>query len=426
MVINLKQISFDDDDNIKLDKINYNFDQLIANGGGPQGPSGAVGDQGATGITGAQGFQGPIGLTGSQGDAAPESISYWKNTAGEDTGFAVDTIIPIHNPTVSTYPPVVSVGFISTEPEYNNGQNTENGQLPYQWIVNRRNNFKDNLRFTSQDVANNSFNFKMERDSSIDKFTMGFNNVQGTSLVWYAQNHIFIDNTTSEVLLDISDSKILYNRDVEFDRPVTINGQLIIGNANAGTDKVAVAEDATGKVIFKNAEDIGGLIPQGSIVPILPAFFNDGGRFINEQTETLESLNDLLKVRIGTGIGDYDGWYLCNGKTWKDGEGLEFEVPDLNSFSYTIADNMEPDGQGSASVTNNETHIIGGARVFNNAEYSSGTYTISSIVDTTNVSIQNVLGGGTTFKIKRLPQIIYLGKSDLYWEDAGSKLATEL
>ena len=36
MAINLKQILISDTDNIKLDKVNYNFDQLVANGGGPQ------------------------------------------------------------------------------------------------------------------------------------------------------------------------------------------------------------------------------------------------------------------------------------------------------------------------------------------------------------------------------------------------------
>lgn len=36
MAINLKQISLSDTNNIKLDKVNYNFDQLVANGG-PQG-----------------------------------------------------------------------------------------------------------------------------------------------------------------------------------------------------------------------------------------------------------------------------------------------------------------------------------------------------------------------------------------------------
>ena len=57
MALNLKQIFVADSDQIKLDKVNYNFDQLVANGGGPQGPQGI---QGPTGMTGPIGFFGPF------------------------------------------------------------------------------------------------------------------------------------------------------------------------------------------------------------------------------------------------------------------------------------------------------------------------------------------------------------------------------
>jgi hypothetical protein len=38
MAINLKEIFEGDSDFIKTEKINYNFDQILANGGGPAGP----------------------------------------------------------------------------------------------------------------------------------------------------------------------------------------------------------------------------------------------------------------------------------------------------------------------------------------------------------------------------------------------------
>ena len=53
MPISLKHINYtSDSDTIKLDKVNYNFDQLVANGGGPRGPQGAVGQTGPQGNTG--------------------------------------------------------------------------------------------------------------------------------------------------------------------------------------------------------------------------------------------------------------------------------------------------------------------------------------------------------------------------------------
>lgn len=427
MIVNLKQINLSDSDNIKLDKINYNFDQLVANGGGPMGSTGPAGAQGAQGITGAQGFQGPIGPTGVQGVPGANTTAYWKNIAGSGA-VPVDTILPIHDPSISTHPPVVSVGFISTDTEYGSGQQVNGGQLPYQWIINRRTNYLHNLRFTSSDVVGNSFNFRMENDTqnSINKFTMAFQNINDTSLIWHAQNHIFIDNTNGNVLFEISDSNITYYRDVEFDRPVTVNGQLKIGNANAAADKIAVAADNTGTVIFKSIDELGGVVPYGTIVSILPSVFSNNQNFINSETVTLTNVDDILKIRVGKGINDYAGWYICNGKTWLgETSQLQHTVPDLNSFSYTIQDNqgtINPNSQGYVSVLNPDVHLVGGADINMNAVNPAlNIYAIGSTITTTDTTVSSATG--TTFKIKKLPQIIYLGDEDCYWQDMGGNQA---
>ena len=64
MAINLQEIYVSDTDLIKIDKINYNFDQILGQGGGPQG---LQGPQGLTGLTGPQGNMGPQGNIGPQG-----------------------------------------------------------------------------------------------------------------------------------------------------------------------------------------------------------------------------------------------------------------------------------------------------------------------------------------------------------------------
>ena len=82
MPINIKEIFTTDSDSIKIDKLNYNFDQLLANGGGPQGPAGS---QGPAGVQGLQGIQGATGATGATGDvgAAGSSLATWdKDTIG--------------------------------------------------------------------------------------------------------------------------------------------------------------------------------------------------------------------------------------------------------------------------------------------------------------------------------------------------------
>ena len=423
MIINLKQVNLTDGDNIKLDKINYNFDQLVANGGGPQGPVGSKGDTGAQGVTGAQGFQ------GTPGD---NTTAYWKNIQGVPGSLSADTILPVHNPVTTPatpsmdYPPVITVGFVSNDTQYNSAQPVSGGNVPYQWIINRKNHFASNLRFTSSDVLNNYVDFKIENDSvnSVNRFIMKFGTPVGSSFIWYAQNHIFKSNITGNSLLSISDSSIEYNVDTEFNRPVTVKEQLIIENSGAGIDKIAVSEDTSGKITFKSIKELGGVVPYGTIISILPSIFSDNSKFITGQSITLANPNDLLNIRVGAGLGDYEGWYVCNGKTWKGT--IDHDVPDLNSFSYTIGDNtntIDPNSQGSASVTNDETHIIGGADLSMTAtNVAPGVYGVGSTRATTNVSIQTT-SGGSTYKIKRLPQIIYLGEGGCYWQDGGSDQA---
>ena len=61
MAIQLQDINPSDTIQGMVQKINYNFDQIQANGGGPQGIQGEQGDRGETGPRGAQGEQGQRG-----------------------------------------------------------------------------------------------------------------------------------------------------------------------------------------------------------------------------------------------------------------------------------------------------------------------------------------------------------------------------
>jgi hypothetical protein len=367
MAINLKQISVSDSDNIKLDKVNYNFDQLVSNGGGPQGNIGPKGDTGPQGITGATGEKGYQGYQGFQGPAGSIDTATWKRIQGSGASLTADTILPIHRSDTMLYPPVVSIGFLETDAEYNTAQPFDGINSPYQWIINRKNHFKSNLRLTNASISN-YFDFIMSYDSVTNKNNLTIeasNGIQST-ITWYAQNHIFKSNVTGVTLLNISDTSITYNTDVIFNRPVTINRNLTISNSNAGTNKIAVAVDSTGKVAFKTALEIGGIVPVGTIISILPSIFTDSTKFINSQIYSANTPSTQIlpvPIKVGGGIGDYTGWYLCNGKTWTNGIS-NYALPDLNSFSYSIADNTTTyasNSQGFASVTNNEIALIGGA-----------------------------------------------------------------
>jgi microcystin-dependent protein len=76
--LNLRTILSGDNISAVVEKINYNFQQIVLNGGGPQGDRGYVGPPGIPGPEGPTGPVGPIGPTGTYvytGITAPASIA---------------------------------------------------------------------------------------------------------------------------------------------------------------------------------------------------------------------------------------------------------------------------------------------------------------------------------------------------------------
>lgn len=417
MPITLKHINYSDSDNIKLDKVNYNFDQLVANGGGPMGPQGATGQNGPQGTTGHQGFQGPLGTTGQQGTMGPISDNFWKRI--EPDAIDVDTLIPIYT-SGNEFAPVVNIGFMTTNTQYGTKAELERGLTPYQWIINRKQYAIANLRFLNSDIPGNGYEFKLEKLATKDQMNLGFIYPQDSTSIYKAGITNFRSSSSTTNSLIVNDSSATFTRPVEFNSPVIIKEQLFIENANADTDKIATSEDTTGLVKFKTVQELGGTVPYGTIVSISPSIFADDGNFVNNEQYFPGNFSPI-SISIGKGVNDYEGWYLCHGYTWTDGT-TDYPVPMLGKFNYSIDDNpfsTDPSSQGSASTENKSTHITGGSDIDMTAtSVPTLVYNITSTVDTSSVSVDP--GTGTTFKIKQLPQIIYLGRNDLYWFDLGT------
>jgi len=64
-----------DDQATIIDKINFNYDQILALGGGPPGPTGIRGIQGVPGQQGIQGFTGSSGADGAYWFVQPSSVN---------------------------------------------------------------------------------------------------------------------------------------------------------------------------------------------------------------------------------------------------------------------------------------------------------------------------------------------------------------
>jgi hypothetical protein len=418
MAINLKEILVSDIDNIKLDKVNYNFDQLVANGGGPRGVQGNPGDTGYQGVTGYQGNQGIEGNQGVQGDQGSNGQDIWFiNPYGQNQA---DTILPVMDP-LSNGAPSVLLGYKTTDDEYTTTDPTqveENSQV----VINRHSTFYNNLELKTVGF-NTTFAFKLDADVSTGNALMQTYFVGGNgSQHQYANEFSWrIPGTTSN-LIKLDADTLEVGVHTIFKQNVVVQGDLKIATGNPGLNKIATSADIEGKIVFKNIEDIGGTVPVGTIISMLPAYFDDNSKFINTHTVTPIDA-EPINIYVGRGVGEYAGWYICNGKTWGNDGAITFITPDLNSFSYSIEDNPNStlsSGQGLASVTNDEIPIIGGADTSLTATYNNGT-SVFDVTGTVQTSPDLIKGtSGATFTIKRLPQIIYLGKEDLTWTDIGT------
>lgn len=439
MSINLKHISPSDGDNIKLDKVNYNFDQIIYNGGGPKGYQGTTGAQGPQGITGPQGTQGQTGTQGSTGAPGASSAQYWHIIPGVINNLTADTLMPFHTSSASTpNPPVVVSGFLDTDPSYMTAQSLAGGNVPYQWLINRKSNFSSNLRFTN-DVLTSHFDFKISNISATNAvMSMGFDSTATTTskIEWYAETHLFIDNITRSTLVSMDSGSIEYYVPIAFQDEVIISDTLQIDIPSAGIDKIAVSADSIGTIEFKSATELGIGVPQFTIISVSPEMFAttlpsptiffEMNQTIDASPGTAEHLQPL-KIIVGRGINEWAGWYLCNGKTWKNAGGFFYQVPDLNSFNLSIQDNTSitnpdtgwPLSQGLVNEINPYVPIIGGAETIVNASQPGplGVYDIQGGVDSSFTQFAGTQGN--QFEIKQLPQVIFLGHTDLYWEEQG-------
>jgi hypothetical protein len=442
MPISLKHINTSDSDTIKLDKVNYNFDQLVANGGGPRGPQGPIGETGIQGTTGVQGFQGVEGNQGTQGTQGPILPNYWKNLniLPQDPPLITieaKTLIPISY-IGDNFAPVIKIGYVEADSEYGTKSDLVGGKTPYQWNINRRPYSTSNLRFLSSVDLDTAYDFKLNREGGTkDSMTMGFLDLNYSTTEYVSGGISFRSSVGSSDSLYINRNETLFKKPTTFDSPVISEDAFFIQNSNEGTGKIAISDDINGLVKFKDVKDLGGTVAVGTIISVPTSIFNSS--FVNNETVNIGN-DEPLRLSCGSGNGIYDGWYLCNGKTWDNGSSFSYKVPQLGMFTYRIYDNINsgtPNSQGLADQQalpnsilagvpdasyKNVNHIHAGNGYSMYAEPNPGNSLIYSYSESTVSETQwpFTVGTGTTFKVKQLPQIIYLGKSGLKWTDQGT------
>jgi hypothetical protein len=330
MAINIQEILHPSDSNsIKFEKINYNFDQILANGGGPVGPKGQKGDQGQVGSTGQKGEKGEIGNTGLKGDSGATDSPWYKVQldANTDNQNEVTILKPKRGTDLNL--PIIWLGDSTFTEDSNDGDVSTNARLTIATdsvFANYLKLFHDNthgLILTSEESgAFKRFAFKNNFGSSNIEFGATTNKISlvATSSTAYVQGEgITIKTTGSNNLsLETSGNGIL---------DVDINAEF--------KGYVRLPYGGTGQ---RPVNPQVGMIRFNSDLDIAEAYYYNGG-----SPEWRELCTDC-----GSGVADSIGIIGGNIDAYADGSPV---VTDTISIGGGNID-ANSDGSPSSSVPN--------------------------------------------------------------------------
>ncbi len=311
MAINIKEILHpSDSDSIKFEKVNYNFDQILINGGGPQGIpgiKGQTGGVGSTGLTGDKGDKGDQGIQGIQGT----TNTPWERVAHTTIGGVTSSIL---KPKLETDTQASSIWLGDSTFDEDNGGSVVPGFTAnaarlvvepssgfYDHFVSYRNAAADTLNMTINTEDGASFyGYKKDINSTGGiGFKIDVNKVKVIASDYIklsATGNVEISGGT-DILLSSTSGQ------VESSAPVVINNYLDVNTQShvrvaAGTTAQRPATGAVGMVRYNSDDNryeghngtdwvgLGGLID------------SDGDTFITAEATADQ---DILRFNVGPG-----------------------------------------------------------------------------------------------------------------------------
>lgn len=367
MSINIKEIFQSDNLSVSQDKINYNFDQILANGGGPQGLKGDKGTTGAIGSIGPKGDVGPKGAPGSVGATGADGYFTLESyTSPIDQHTLLPKTQPTSGSTVGERPTNLVLG--RTDSSY-----TENSidKLTLLTLVDENDgqNFTDIIRFRLSNLAGT---YKTGSGSvritpvGVSGLRLKIGTLGPDDILELQSKETILSDDTNAIKIKITSSLIDVNGPVNFAGGiVTINttGSLVnqgnsslLGNNTIGAtgktntitgtstitgaefrinttgslpagNKILVAQDGNGKALWKNPTEVMGIYPIGTIVFVNPADIST--TYFNLTSYTFNN-GSISYQFFGRGKENtrWGGWYLVMGQTnkWVSGS-TEIYVP---------------------------------------------------------------------------------------------------
>ena len=372
MAINIQEILDADSEAQRIDKINYNFDQIVANGGGPIGLTGAKGASGSVGATGAQGPAGPTGPTGAQGaysdffvasDITEADAIYLKqDTSGQHTTtLTLGEANAISNGSVLNYEDS-ALRILAV-------QDLGNNVIRYQHST-------DSSKYIDVNFSDNGTTRALEWKTS----------AIGSSKTVYEFNGSTLYLTSSNIVkVKLDDVESNFISDVKFSGDVSM--------PETGVDvtgKVITSTNAAGQFAWTDP----GVVPIGTIV-MAP-------QFVIANSIDFTSSGDSGYDKIGRGTNDWAGWYWCNGQTWGT-----YVTPDLRDrfalgYSKNVADSTPSQTGNTTAGSKNVTQLTSVSVALPNHTHTTniGNTTIQEEIDgnpiTTNI-LQPQTGGSSNF-----------------------------
>ena len=403
----------------KVDKLNYNFNQLSEGGNpGPLGEKGAdgnYGQKGEKGFLGNQGHQGFEGFKGELGD------STWIYVDGQNNR----TVFPNQPPQNQSFSPQsVKIGFDSNSNDYTQVITSGQGAVLSLESDSFQGQPRNGISFYSE--GNYIANLGVRLGSTFNDVLFK-EEVPDGKREWYINQIDFKNPSANSVFVIQGDENngpasvqgsLRFLASSEFNSTaVQHNDSVKLTSGGPDDTKVLVALDSTGLVQWQKKSTVFGSIPFGSIVALNKAEWNStnfeqAGTIANNQTE----LNNIF----GRGKGNFEGWYLCNGETWTNGSpAISYDVPNLSSFDYTIDANADNSQEIINNGGNNDPILVGGADVSMNSVYNSGytdQYETQLTSDNSDDTITvNTPQYGTARIVSNEIWIVNLENPNLFW-----------
>jgi hypothetical protein len=473
----------------KLEKLNWNFTEILNSGGGPLGPQGFEGNIGSAGITGdagEAGFEGSQGFQGVQGQTG--YMSWLKNS---DISKNNSTIKSVQD---KTDPSTVIVGLDENDPNYEEVFSAGNEYSPSYRAHTRGGYSQYNMVFTSDDVDGNETDLSVRQhycwnlyydnnDTATELYTEFHNTVGGltrfkvSSVIGSGYELLTPKRsyTSPSTWNNITPTSLLTLNSNVFSPGSGITGFTsnfngisntfldtikIEGNSlgNPNTNYIAHMHPDTvtefgagseGTITWGNPGSVIGAFPIGSVIAIDDDFdstyfdLNISGTLTSTEITAItgsSTFTPTFKFKYGAGKGKFKGWYLCNGRTWFKGA-LAYTVPNLCGFDVSI--DYPYTGGTIATINLSPTSfktILGSSNIdisanfdVNTEDYSISVNYLESWEDAGEPTM-SVYTGGTESLTLNLSQgvhdgliyLVYLGDDGFEWDSSGSTSAPTL